>query len=506
MDPLQEWKEEPLSYRVLVVFTGNRREEMEGFLEVWLRWDGDLNLSAAPVNGGDAIFIGRPPAYHLIGWWLLRSASWQLFYQPRIPSKEGVESHEPTGEFWSWGFQSTEEIIQTGPAFMIEPDGTRTELPEKFDNLFEKLDRGSLVFHPPGDDSITPSQGLGATERPYALPLRVMVEQKDAKPTNPEADLRRIRDRIRELKEQEDTLAWWTGESDINVEMWVYRETEDREIGSLWKLRDWFAGASAAHIEEFHHLRVVTEQLGVLHLLRPADPKRTLTATLPKSVFHLKQDRRWQQEGYEVFVEKDHELVPPPPFKNRHIVRLMASALWEDANPQDTLVLLPTKDNKIHRLAVHGFAPLKDRIQELNFQLAMERSRETPTNVRLPEALLERVRGDLNEALCVHIKEMDKLLDAIWNRDRANLDRYRREVLQALNDVRQFQEQQRKVEELIVHYRKEADAQQKEIEKLLTDIERIRSDMNGLRTQALKTRASAQHSVTNLRKLADRWR
>jgi hypothetical protein len=464
---LKPWDKAPEAYHLLAIFTGEQQRFDSFVKDVWLNWRGDLDLLAATLppatlpwasnhNGTPpcayAVSVGRLPAYYLVGWWIQSPAEWQLFYSRR--SKKVDEASEPEvegevvprGLYLPWGCEADSRPEPASGAVLLLYDGNRLELPsDQFRNLFAFHERQAVFLESQRSVAIAESP---TNSEPYKLPLRLVKELEHQRPTNPQETVFRLQRKLNDIQEQLDTLLWWCEQPEVPVHLNVYPEIQDRQPGSAWDLRDWFTSAPDHALKQFRHIRLVVDQIGAaLHLVLPADFNRLPTANLPRPIYRLSLDWRWQRKGRHVFVPEGFELWPPPPNHNEHIEALMAKCLWDGADQKDTLVLLRTPEGEEYRFAVSGFQPLENQTQALNIQVAIDRA-ERNRNLEKTngmEGLLTQVRKDITARIGNHATEMQLLLDSLWAGDRADLGRYREQVRDALNQVQDIREWQRKI-------------------------------------------------------------
>jgi len=473
---LKRWLKEPESYRLLAIFAGDRRE-MLGFLQVWLRWRGHLELTAgqldparlvreaqaAPPQLALATPIDRLPSYFLVNWWLERPAQWRLLYQPlEQPSRSEFSAAPaaPAGVYLPWGYCLEPN---SGPDLGAHPgqssatailweegweQGKSLALPQEYKNLVEMLDKGPIIFEPPDGHSLREvvpvAQSPGGATQSLAIRLEKALDRRGS--TNPRVDLHRIRHRIQELTEQAATLEWQLGEREPAIELAVYRETLEERlgVGTSWDLRNWFVRASTEATQEFLHARIAVKGLGPLHLALPKDFHRVPKAKLPSAAYRLRLDRHWwRRHRRQVFVTQGLELLPAPPISNEHTAGLLEAALWEGARPDETiLVMLETNDGERYRFTVGQgeFALLSDHLGQLNFDVARNSRARDPEPDAMQE-LLRQARAALSSTVLTHANTMQQELDSIWEHERVDLTRYRQQVAEAVQAIARVRSQ-----------------------------------------------------------------
>jgi hypothetical protein len=427
----------PEHYKVIALFRGPK-EVLASNLELWVRFGGNLDLMAIPLNGsagGDVALALLPlslPTEVMIRW--IRDVDhWTLFYQKHNGAAPPLT---PAGIYAQCGFDAPVCDAKLDQADAYAKDGTKFVISGEPRNVFELLDRGTMFFVPPGAKGLLiPQQGSGKHyEAPHTITLSLIARYEERVPTINE-DLARVEQQMRELNERRERLLWQFDASESPVWLYIYREDSQPTGGTHWDLRRWFVTASEEDLEPWDYARVDIEHLGVLHLVMPRSFKQTPAARLPLPSYRLRLDPEWRrQRSLMVFVSEGTELYPTPPFENDHVGRLMEAALWQGAvaaahylavirnyNGEDFRFTIPTTDVR----------PLMESIEHLNFEVAMQHALRSPTPT-LVRQILQDVQTTLQAELSDHVGAMQTALSEIWSGDRADLNFQRSQIGQAL--------------------------------------------------------------------------
>lgn len=449
---LRPWHRQPDNCHALALCV-RRLAELGRLHQVWLEWRGLPEILIAPFTHEYgpaeatelyAVALGQLP-HRFLELWLREHPGWLVFYTvsaAREPARNGL--------FLPWGYETEGTSRTDGDAAILLKDGSRIPVPppERFQNLLSLLPECRFAI--PGSAASVSRDAPPGAEVPFRMPLALVPELDQGKGPSVEKRLRRIDEQMAKLRAQRETLLWGArlSEERPEVRLEVYPETEMKQHLSFWDLREWFAAAPEEELQPFEHARVVVEELGALHLVKPVSIGRPPTVLLPKARYTLRLDWRWQSKGRWVFVPQDWELWPYPPQTNQFVEDLMVRCLWDGEGATDPLVVLKPQGREPVRFTVSGFRPLAQQAQALNFLVPMPhlRRRESDVTRNATNEWLAHIRQQVEAHLANHVSEMTALLGRMWSGDRANLAEHERTVRELLDRVAEIRETQARIE------------------------------------------------------------
>lgn len=446
MPELIPWQGEPEAARLLVVFSGARGQFRHG-LAAWLGNGGSLDLLGASLPPGTdlpwpagqetwVLSIGDVPRYEMLGWWLGRAPEWSVFYQLSNSNCNGNgEPHaELKGYFLPWGSTHARPQSEATEPSLLGHGGGTLRLPKTLNSVFAEFDQREALDFAARAEAAAKSGGgpVPATDR---FEIR-LADAVDREPSNPRSELDRLRNKIREMEEQAETLDWLVRDQASDVFLWIYMELDSAEqgVGTHWDLRNWFLAAPAEAVAEFTHARVEVQGLGKLHILKPEELSRPVRYAPPQPAWKLRIDKAWRRKGSKVFIPEELELRPAPPqAQNPHVVNLLREALWKGCDTDAEILLLVRDKTGDFRFGVRerDFQKLSTRVNELNHLVALEALRRSAAVPNPIESILATVRTQLADGLKTHTDAMQTLLDAAWVERKAGIDVERIRVSEA---------------------------------------------------------------------------
>ncbi|MCC2668127.1 MAG: hypothetical protein K0Q72_598 [Armatimonadetes bacterium] len=481
--PLEPWPYEPAVCQFLGLYYGFD-DVLHRFVQLWFDRQGDLELWIRALKPAEvppallrngraphAIAFSRLPDYHLLGWFL-RQPEWELYYG-RTPADDTEvtvaralqdlsANPRPLGWYqpWSFGQHHTTPVSETGVGLILET-GARVNLGhrDQFESLF-RSSKGGLPAGPRVMSGRGPEPRIKATPAPsprsqYPIPIRLFPDEATDRPGDPLAAMEALQYRITELEEELQNCRWWSEQSELPVYLSVYPETD--ESGGAAALRHWFCRSPEAVIRQFRHARVEVGPLGPdfpplppLHLVRPAQYDQPPIANLPPAAYRMVLDPWWKERDRQVFTPEHWLLRPPPPQENAPVLAAMEECLWDKAKRESTLIFFRFPDGRECRFAVDEWKSLEEQIPTLNLQLA-EARREAKCGPAAQEALKTMVQhghADADRHFTSLRAEMQKSLDTIWSRERANVDTYRDEIVKLLKAVNDLQHRRSEINTL----------------------------------------------------------
>lgn len=130
---------------------------------------------------------------------------------------------------------------------------------------------------------------------------------------------------------------------------------------------------------------------------------------------------------------------------------MLANCLWEGVESNATLVLLHTEEQDIRfGVSRSAFKPLASQINALSFAVKLQLRNGQPDQsfADFTAGVTDEMPKHVDQHLERFVGNVRELLDALWSSERSDMNRYAREVHEALEQVGKIENFKRRVNEM----------------------------------------------------------